>query len=173
MCGAKAPKKTALSGGFYMKDEFIELYTAVYKDLYRYALYVLGNREDAEDAVGEAVVDAYAEFGKLRDKGAFKGWIFKILSAKCKRKLKGYVNRTVEFDDLPDAVMSKEDDDVAGRVDLQNAFARLDDRERQVIAMSVLAGYDGETIAKLMKMNHNTVRTVKSRALEKLRKLLA
>ena len=26
-----------------MKDEFIELYTAVYKDLYRYALYVLGN----------------------------------------------------------------------------------------------------------------------------------
>lgn len=155
-----------------MKDEFIELYTAVYKDLYRYALYVLGNREDAEDAVGEAVVDAYAEFGKLRDKGAFKGWIFKILSAKCKRKLKGYVNRTVELDDLPDAVMSKEDD-VAGRVDLQNAFARLDDRERQVIAMSVLAGYDGETIAKLMKMNHNTVRTVKSRALEKLRKLLA
>ena len=153
-----------------MKDEFIELYTAVYKDLYRYALYVLGNREDAEDAVGEAVVDAYAEFGKLRDKGAFKGWIFKILSAKCKRKLKGYVNRTVELDDLPDAVMSKEDD-VAGRVDLQNAFARLDDRERQVIAMSVLAGYDGETIAKLM--NHNTVRTVKSRALEKLRKLLA
>ncbi len=167
-----APKKTAPSGGFYMKDEFIELYTAVYKDLYRYALYVLGNREDAEDAVGEAVVDAYAEFGKLRDKGAFKGWIFKILSAKCKRKLKGYVNRTVELDDLPDAVMSKEDD-VAGRVDLQNAFARLDDRERQVIAMSVLAGYDGETIAKLMKMNHNTVRTVKSRALEKLRKLLA
>ena len=62
-----------------MKDEFIELYTAVYKDLYRYALYVLGNREDAEDAVSEAVVDAYAEFGKLRDKGAFKGWIFKIL----------------------------------------------------------------------------------------------
>ena len=71
-----------------MKDEFIELYTAVYKDLYRYALYVLGNREDAEDAVSEAVVDAYAEFGKLRDKGAFKGWIFKILSAKCKRRLK-------------------------------------------------------------------------------------
>lgn len=156
-----------------MKDEFIELYTAVYKDLYRYALYVLGNREDAEDAVSEAVVDAYAEFGKLRDKGAFKGWIFKILSAKCKRKLKGYANRTVELDNLPDAVMSKDDDVVADRVDLRNAFARLDDRERQVIAMSVLAGYEGETIAKLMKMNHNTVRTVKSRALEKLRKLLA
>lgn len=156
-----------------MKDEFIELYTAVYKDLYRYALYVLGNREDAEDAVSEAVVDAYAEFEKLRDKGAFKGWIFRILSAKCKRKLKGYVNKTIELDDSLDAVISAEEADVAGKVDIQNAFARLDDRERQVVAMSVLAGYEGETIAKLLKMNHNTVRTVKSRALEKLRKLLA
>lgn len=156
-----------------MKDEFIELYTAVYKDLYRYALYVLGNREDAEDAVSEAVVDAYAEFEKLRDKGAFKGWIFRILSAKCKRKLKGYVNKTIELDDSLDAVISAEEADVAGKVDIQNAFARLDDRERQVVAMSVLAGYEGETIARLLKMNHNTVRTVKSRALEKLRKLLA
>lgn len=155
-----------------MKDEFIELYTAVYKDLYRYALYVLGNREDAEDAVSEAVVDAYAEFGKLRDKGAFKGWIFKILSAKCKRRLKGYVNKTLELDEALDTVVSLEAEDIAGRVDLQNAFAMLDDRERQVIAMSLIAGYEGETIARLMKMNHNTVRTVKSRALEKLRRML-
>ena len=43
-----------------MKDEFIELYTGIYKDLYRYALYILCNKEDAEDAVSEAVVDAYA-----------------------------------------------------------------------------------------------------------------
>ena len=41
-----------------MKDEFIELYTGIYKDLYRYALYILCNKEDAEDAVSEAVVDA-------------------------------------------------------------------------------------------------------------------
>ena len=75
-----------------MKDEFIELYTGIYKDLYRYALYILCNKEDAEDAVSEAVVDAYAEFGKLRDRAAFRSWIFKILSIKCKKKIRGYVN---------------------------------------------------------------------------------
>lgn len=86
-----------------MKDEFIELYTGIYKDLYRYALYILCNKEDAEDAVSEAVVDAYAEFDKLRDKAAFRSWIFKILSIKCKRKIRGYVNRDDELDETVDA----------------------------------------------------------------------
>lgn len=155
-----------------MKDEFIELYTGIYKDLYRYALYVVGNREDAEDAVSETVVDAYAGFGKLRDKGAFRSWIFKILSIKCKRKLKGYLNRDSELDEQVDALVFKEAEDVAGKVDVQNAFARLDDRERQILALSVIAGYEGDEVSKLMNMNHNTVRTVKSRALEKMRKML-
>lgn len=155
-----------------MKDEFIELYTGIYKDLYRYALYILRNREEAEDAVSEAVVDAYAEFDKLRDKGAFRGWIFRILSIKCKRKIKGYVNREDELDESIDSKVFKETEDIAGRVDLYNAFARLDDRERQILALSVIAGYEGEEVAKLMNMNHNTVRTIKSRALGKMRKML-
>ena len=72
------------------KEAFAQLYQAVYQDLYRFALYVLKNPEDAQDAVAETVADAYAEIKKLRDSEAFKGWIFKILSNKCKRKLKEY-----------------------------------------------------------------------------------
>ena len=155
--------KAGLSGGqYYMKDEFIELYRGVYKDLYKYALYILGNREDAEDTVSETVVDAYA----------FKSWIFKLLSIKCKMKLKGYVNKSVCLDETLDSQVYKDAEDVVGRVDLQTAFSKLDDRERQIIALSVIAGYEGEEVSKLMNMNHNTVRTVKSRALEKLRKML-
>ena len=75
------------------KEAFAQLYQAVYQDLYRFALYVLKNPEDAQDAVAEPVADAYAEITKLRDSEAFKGWIFKILSNKCKRKLKEYTNR--------------------------------------------------------------------------------
>ncbi len=155
-----------------MKDEFIELYAGIYKDLYRYALYVLGNKEDAEDAVSETVVDAYAGFEKLRDKGAFKSWIFKILSIKCKRKLKGYINKDIQLDETLDAHVFKDAEDVAGKVDLRNAFAKLNERERQILGLSVIAGYEGEEVSKLMNMNHNTVRTVKSRALEKMRKML-
>ena len=76
------------------KEAFGELYKAVYQDMYRFALYILKNPEDAQDAVAETVADAYASITKLRDCEAFKGWIFKILSNKCKRKLKEYTRKT-------------------------------------------------------------------------------
>ena len=42
-------------------DTFTRLYSEVMKDLYRLALYFLKNKEDAEDIVGEAVLDAYRQ----------------------------------------------------------------------------------------------------------------
>lgn len=155
-----------------MEEEFARLYTGIYKDLYRFALYTLCNKEEAEDAVSEAVVDAYVEFEKLRDKGAFKSWMFKILSAKCKRKLKGYLNKTVELDETLDSELGGRAPDIDNKVDLWEAFGRLDERERLIINLSVIAGYEGREIAKVLSMNHNTVRTIRKRALEKMRLML-
>lgn len=54
---------------------FAALYEEIYKDLYRFALYTLRNRQDAEDAVSEAVTDAFASIGKLRREDAFRAWL--------------------------------------------------------------------------------------------------
>ena len=69
------------------KDAFAQLYQHIYKDLYKFAYYVLKNDQDAQDAVSDAVMDAYAGISKLKNADAFRSWMFKILSAKCKRKL--------------------------------------------------------------------------------------
>ena len=155
-----------------MEEEFTRLYAEVYKDLYKYALYTLCNKEEAEDAVSEAIVDAYAQFAKLRDKNAFRGWMFKILSAKCKRKLKGYLNKNVELDEIIEITASNEGTGIEERVDLWDAFSRLDNRERQILNLSVVAGFEGKEIAGALNMNHNTVRTIRKRALDKLRVML-
>ena len=47
-------------------DAFAELYAGIYKDMYRFALYTLRNTSDAEDAVSDAVTDAFASIRKLR-----------------------------------------------------------------------------------------------------------
>ena len=78
-------------------DAFASLYQEVYEDLYRFAVYVLQDPADAQDAVSETVTDAFASIGQLRSEQAFRGWIFRILSAKCKRRRKEYTNRTVEL----------------------------------------------------------------------------
>ena len=155
-----------------MEEEFIKLYTGIYKDLYKFALYTLCNKEDAEDAVGEAVIDAYAQFAKLRDQGAFKSWMFKILFAKCKRRLKSYTNKMVELNEDIEISCADENVRLDEKVDLWNAFSRLEERERKILNLSVIAGFEGKEIAKELGINHNTVRTIRKRALDKMRVML-
>ena len=66
-------------------ERFMEQYQAVYKDMYRLAYYYMGNAEDAEDAVQETALSAYEHFHRLKNKEAFRPWIFKILVNRCKK----------------------------------------------------------------------------------------
>ena len=43
------------------------LYSAVYRDLYKFAFYTIGNSEQAKDAVSETFLDAYKGIGKLKN----------------------------------------------------------------------------------------------------------
>lgn len=67
---------------------FSRLYSLVYKDMYRTALYNLRNTHDAADAVSDAVADAFENIGRLKNAEAFKAWIMKILFAKIKKTAK-------------------------------------------------------------------------------------
>ena len=84
------------AGGWHRKEEameayevFTQKYTEVYRDLYRFACYMLRNPQDAEDVVGETVADAYAGFSNLRSIDAFRSWIFQILSNKMPQTSEG------------------------------------------------------------------------------------
>ena len=78
---------------------FASLYSEVYKDMYKFAFYTLGHREDAEDAVADAVTAAYGQIARLKSAEAFRPWIFRILSNICRRTLKTYVHKTAELDE--------------------------------------------------------------------------
>ena len=56
-------------------QSFAMLYDQVAKDLYRVALYTLGNPQDAEDVVSETFLEAYKGLRNLRDDSKFKAWI--------------------------------------------------------------------------------------------------
>lgn len=149
-------------------EVFAKYYETVYNDMYRFALYTLKNPHDAEDVTGEAVADAYASIEKLRNPEYFRGWIFAILSNKCKRKLKEYVDKTVELpEQLSDTTQMEED------LHVREAFAQLEEEDRILISMKVFGGYKSQEIGKLMDMNDNTVRSRISRGLQKMRQMLS
>ena len=56
--------------------------------------------------------------------------------------------------------------------DVREAFQKLEEEERLIVTCSVLGGYASEEIGKMLNMNPATVRSKKSRAMEKLRQML-
>ena len=77
---------------------FGELYESLAGDLYRMALYTLGSGPDAEDAVADTFAEAWKGIKNLREPEAFRSWMFRILSARCKRQIGRIVTRKKEID---------------------------------------------------------------------------
>lgn len=150
---------------------FSRLYEAVYTDLYRFALYTLRHAQDAEDAVSETVLDAFSGIHMLREASAFKSWIFRILTAKCNRRIRQYTTAPAQLDeDLGDE--SKKEEAICQQTDIQRALGMLSREDRLIISMSIFAGYSSQEIGEQLQMNPNTVRSRQSRALKKMEELL-
>lgn len=144
--------------------KFTELYSTVYKDLYRFALCMMRNSHDAEDAVSEAVMAAYENIHTLRKEEAFRSWIFQITANVCKRKLKEKSRSEVELTE--DIHQPEEDKEL--QMDVQNALYLLDEEEKCIIALSAFAGYNSTEIGEMLEMNPNTVRSKRKRAVDKM-----
>ena len=155
---------------------FAELYSLVYKDLYRIALLNLNNQYDASDVVSDTVLEAYSSIGKLKDEKAFKAWITKILTVKIKNKRKEYSqinNFREELDDLEssDKDVGSTEINVDG-LNVMDGFRQLNSEERMVLSLSIVSGYKSEEIAKMFGTNANTVRSKVARAKSKLKQLI-
>ena len=134
---------------------FAGLYAQIYKDLYRFAVCTLQNLHDAEDAVSETVLDAFAQIGSL-------------LSVKCRKKIQDYGKAGLELtEDLtwPEA-------DLSEQLDVQEAFQRLSKEERMMLALKLFAGYSSNEIGALLQLPPGTIRSRQHRALKKMKAVL-
>ena len=147
---------------------FAQMYKTVYVDLYRFALCMMQNQQEAEDAVSEAVVAAYENIGKLKKPDAFRSWIFTIVSNICKKRLKKEAARRDYFGEETYVQAAYEDPDVGLAVDVRKAFFLLEEEEQTIVGLSVFGGYNSKEIGDALKMNPNTVRSKRSRALQKM-----
>lgn len=146
---------------------FSELYARIYKDLYKFAYYMMRQQQDAEDAVSDTVITAFENMGKLKREESFRNWMFTILANRCRKKLCGREYN----EELPENLMAEETDFVQTQ-DVREAFLSLEAKDRLIVGWSVLGGYSSDEISSMLEMNAATVRSRKKRALEKLRKIL-
>lgn len=156
-------------------DAFGELYEFYYKDMYCYACYITGSEQLAQDAVSDAVLSAFKQIRSLKKPQAFKGWIFKILCAACKRYYTENQKRgdLVYLDDenreFPEPASYES---IELSVELRRALETLSRDEREIVLLSVLGNYKSHEIADMLDYPPSTVRSKLKRSLAKLRHTL-
>lgn len=152
---------------------FARMYEEIYKDLYRYALCILRNPHEAEDAVSEAVIAAYENIQKLRSETAFKSWMYTILTNICKKRLKKVAKEVHNGWDVSEEPDFCEEPDYGRDEEVRQAFYVLSEEEKMIVGMSVFGGYNSVEIGKMLGMKPNTVRSRRSRALKKMKYVLS
>ena len=148
-------------------EAFRHLYEQIYKELYRYALSVMKDSFDAEDAVSDTILAAYRQIQKLKDENAFRSWIFVILSNKCKR-----MHSKRRYDEHIDNMDIPADSNMEDELIVRMQYENLDCESRIVIGLSVFAGFSSDEISKIIHKRPGSVRAIKSRALQKLKNQL-
>lgn len=149
-----------------------------YKDrLYRYAYYRLGNKADAEDAVSDCVLSAYRQISKIKRAESFTAWIFRILYCCCNDIIKQQIDsrQSDNFDYAENMLTADTDNTIENAIEkteLQQALAILSDDEREIVLLSVAAGFNSSEIANTCNLTAGSVRSKLSRSLKKMREFL-
>src|SRR5881392_3852762 len=108
---------------------------ARYRDrLGRYALHMLGNREDAEEALQDAFTRAYRSLARCDDPERFGAWLFRILVNRCRTAGARRARRSRTFVTDEAALLDASEDHPADRSawneEIDRALAKLRPEQR-------------------------------------------
>ena len=78
--------------------------------MYRLAMSMLGNTEDAADAAQEAILIAYQKLPSLRKRESFRPWLMRILTNECYAILRGR-KKVVSLDEVSEMPAAAENEE--------------------------------------------------------------
>lgn len=155
------------------KKSLVELYDYIKNDIYSYALFILKNKEDAEDVLQETFTKLYEVSPDFVLKGNSLAWIFKITRNICYMKIRKNKKQVdVEeyfFDSLKDEYKFDTDESIV----LKGALFELNDIERNIIILHIYYGFKHREISKIINIPLATTLSKYNRSLKKLKKILS
>lgn len=169
--GVHKKRSIFMEGSVFMisnkSDWFFNRIIELRGDLFAYAFSITKSREDAEDAVHNAIIKAFNGLPKLRNKAKLKPWLFKILKNECLLILRKGKRFTCLAEDIP---AERKDYDTS--LDLGSAVGSLDEELREVVVLYYKLGYSTGEISKIVGIPRGTVMSRLSRARGLIKKYL-
>ena len=134
--------------------------------LYRAALAILGDVQEAEDAVQETYLRYLEKRPEFQDENHEKAWLLKVTANRCKSVLRSQKRHPAV--ELLDVYPAPEGD----TRELMEAVLALPANQRAAVHLFYYEGYTSEEIGAILGQRPGTVRSHLSRAREALRKYL-
>jgi DNA-directed RNA polymerase specialized sigma24 family protein len=138
--------------------------------VYAYVAYRIGEGPEAEDLTNDVFERALRYRGSYDpSKGAPAAWLIGI----ARRLLGGIPPVDFELGNVPETASFLDlEEEVAARLDVAALVRRLEERDRELIALRYGADLSARQIGELIGMNTNAVEVALHRALVRLRALI-
>lgn len=154
---------------------FRQLYDIHASSLFKIALLMTGSREDAEDALQDAFVNAWKAIGSYREGTEFRAWLVTILLNRVRSWRRRIARRTARVRlvplDKPGPEPSYEDParDPVESVQLLSALQKLGTRPRSIVVLRFYSGLSVPEIANAVGCPEGTVKSDLHRSLKTMR----
>jgi len=161
----------------FLQESLDSIYTQYYKNVYRYILFRITNRHDAEELANDVFVKAIRNQKSFNPRYSPEAWLIGI----AKNTVTDYLrkNMRVQFVPLDNATeltnaTGPEDIAIAGEEakQLVAAMAKLKDKERQILSMKFATDLRHKEIAAVLGISEVNARVTAHMALGKLKKLM-
>src|SRR5687767_10980238 len=148
-----------------------------YRDRYaRFAIHMLGNRDDAEEALQDAFVRGYRSLARCEDPDKFGAWLMQILVNRCRTHggRRGRREKTFVHDEVAmmGAATGHPAESAAWREEIQRALEQLDPMQREAFLLKHVEDLSYEEIAELTGVGVSALKMRVKRACDRLRELL-
>jgi len=148
---------------------FAGIVAAHHDDMARIAYFVCGDLDIAEEAEQSAWAVAYRRLRDLREPDRLRPWLMSVAANEARQMARSRRRRTVREIAVTDPARPR-DIDHAARIDLADALARLDPKDRAIVGLRFIGGFESAEIGRAMGMTAGGVRVRLHRLLERLRK---
>jgi RNA polymerase sigma-70 factor (ECF subfamily) len=143
----------------------------------RFAMRMLGNREDAEDATQEAFIRAYRSLGRYEERDVFRTWLFQILVNRCRTAIARESRRRRVILPGQDAVERAGSDEPAFvvselRGDLRRALATLPPDQREAFLLKHVEELSYDEMTAITGASVSALKMRVKRAAERLQRSL-
>ncbi|MHB8837931.1 MAG: RNA polymerase sigma factor [Gemmatimonadaceae bacterium] len=157
-------------------EAFAELVEFFHVRCLRYARYMLGDEEDAEEAVQDTFVRVYDHLGQFRPDARFEPWLFRILANRCRttRERRRRRESLVVTGELPAVAAAVEAPEVPRDVmeEVEAALECLPSEQREAFLLRHVEDLSYEDMAVITGVRLSALRMRVKRACDALRTLL-